>query len=168
MKNTCLEKYGVEWALESKDVIEKRRITCLEKYGVENIFQHSEIIEKIRQDMIQKGYSVIQEDYTKFQNYYKKCISITKINTRKHKFKETWDGFDYYDNEYIKDNYSLYKANNENYPNIDHKISIVYGFLNNISADEISSIDNLCFTKRKHNAAKNSKIEEVYKKSGNF
>jgi hypothetical protein len=112
--------------------------------------------------MIQKGFSVIEEDYSKFKNYYKKCISITRINIRKYKFKEKWNGIDYYDSEYIKDNYNLYDQNNENYPNIDHKTSIIYGFLNNITADEISSINNLCFTKRKHNASKKARTEEEY------
>ena len=40
------------------------------------------------------------------------------------------------------------------------------GFLNEISIEEICSIDNLCFTKRKHNASKHTRIENEYKKSG--
>jgi len=168
MKDSCLEKFGTEYALQNKDVIKKRRITNLEKYGVENIFQNTDIIKKIRQSMVDKGYCVDEKDYTKFENYYKKCQNLTHSNIRKSKFKENWNGYDYYDNEYIKDNYNLYKSNNENYPNIDHKISIIYGFLNNIEIAIICSIDNLCITKRSHNAAKNYKIESEYIKSGNF
>lgn len=89
---------------------------------------------------------------------------MTNINIRKYKFKENWNGLDYYDNEYIKDNYSLYDRNDENYPNIDHKISVIFGFKNNISAEEISQIDNLCFTKRKHNMAKLFRTESEYMK----
>jgi hypothetical protein len=168
MKDTCLIKYGTEYALQNEEVKEKRKKYNLEYYGVENMFQHPDIIKKIRQNMINKGYRVDEKDYTKFENYYKKCQSLTQINIRKYSFKESWDGFDYYDNEYIKDNYNLYKPNNENYPNIDHKNSIVYGFLNNINFEDICSIDNLCFTKRRHNASKQAKIEEEYinKKSG--
>ena len=163
MKNTCLEKYGTEYTLQNKKIREKIIQTNLKKYGVENVFQDSEIIEKIRNIMISRGYQVDEKDYEKFKNYYKRCVSLTQINMRKYKFKENWNGLDYYDNEYIKDNYNLYKSNNENYPNIDHKISIVYGFINNISMDDICSIDNLCITKRKHNASKRAKIEKEYK-----
>jgi hypothetical protein len=95
-------------------------------------------------------------------------ISLTQINIRKSTFKQDWNGNDYYDGEYIKENYKIYKSNNENYPNIDHKISIVYGFLNDISIEDISSINNLCFTKRKHNMSKRTLTEEQYKnKKGN-
>jgi hypothetical protein len=41
---------------------------------------------------------------------------------------ENWDGYDYYDGEYIKDNFCLY-SNDKNYPTMDHKISCYYGFL---------------------------------------
>jgi hypothetical protein len=162
MINTCLKKYGVKYALEDKDVIEKRKQTNIKLYGVENVFQNKEIINKIRKILIKKGYKVDQKDYTNFENFYKRCVSLTKINIRKSTFKQDWDGNDYYDNEYIKDNYDLYKPNNENYPNIDHKISIIYGFLNNMSVDDIASIDNLCFTKRKHNMNKFTRTEKDF------
>jgi hypothetical protein len=168
MKDSCLEKFGTEYALQNKDVIEKRKMTNLEKYGVENVFQIPDIIKKLRQNMIDKGYRVDENDYTKFENYYKKCQSLTKINIRATNFKENWNGYDYYDNEYIKDNYVLYEQNNENYPNIDHKISIIYGFLNDINYEDICAIENLCFTKRRHNASKHTKNEDDYKKSDNF
>jgi len=163
MKDTCLKNHGVEYSLNRKDVIEKRKQTNLKKYGTENVFQNPEIIKRIRKILSEKGYRLNTEDYTKFDDYYKKCVSLTKINIRKSTFKQDWNGYDYYDGEYIKDNYQIYKSNNENYPNIDHKISIIYGFLNNINIEDISSVDNLCFTKRKHNASKQSKTEEQYK-----
>ncbi len=54
----------------------------------------------------------------------------------KKKFIENWNGFDYYDFEYIKDNYYL-NYNDSNYPTIDHKISIFYGFKNKINPSVI-------------------------------
>lgn len=60
---------------------------------------------------------------------------------------ESWDGIDYYDGECIKDNFNL-PYYDINYPTVDHKISIFEGFKNNIVADEIADISNLCFTKR--------------------
>jgi len=68
---------------------------------------------------------------------------------------------DYYDNEYIKENFKL-NSNNKNYPTIDHKNSIFYGFINNVSSNEIGGLSNLCITKRFINGSKNKKTEEEF------
>lgn len=162
MKNTCMEKYGTEYSLQNKDVIKKRKETNMKRYEFENAAQHPKIIEKIRKTLFKNGYRINSNDYTIFEDYMKKCISETQKNMRKYKFKENWDGYDYYDGEYIKDNYNLYNSNEEQYPNIDHKTSIIYGFLHNINYEEISLIENLCFTKRKHNVSKNVLTEKEY------
>ena len=44
----------------------------------------------------------------------------------------------------------------KSYPTIDHKISVFNGFINNISPEEISQLENLCITKRTNNSKKNS------------
>lgn len=50
-----------------------------------------------------------------------------------------------------------------NYPTIDHKKSVHYGFINNISPEEISNISNLCITKRSINSTKRDMIESEFK-----
>jgi len=57
VKKTCLEKYGVDNILQSKDIRDKIKNTCLEKYGVENISQN-ESIKKIKKIQLQKNYGV--------------------------------------------------------------------------------------------------------------
>jgi len=69
---------------------------------------------------------------------------------------ENWDGYDYYDGEYIKNNFNLHGLDN-NYPTIDHKISVSYGFKNNIEPEKIADISNLCITKKINNSKKSSK-----------
>jgi uncharacterized C2H2 Zn-finger protein/protein-arginine kinase activator protein McsA len=91
---------------------------------------------------------------TKFIKYSRIINNYTKKN--KNKLLENWDGFDFYDKCYIKTNFNLH-PNNKNYPTIDHKISKLYGFLNNIDPLYISDISNLCFTKRSINSTKHSK-----------
>ena len=59
--------------------------------------------------------------------------------------------------QYIKNNFMLDK-NDPSYPTIDHKISIFFGFINKISVEEISRIENLCLTKRILNLKKNHKL----------
>ena len=36
IKNTFLNKYGVEYAGQIQEAIEKRKNTCIDKYGVSN------------------------------------------------------------------------------------------------------------------------------------
>jgi len=90
-----------------------------------------------------------------------------KVNNITRQYKKillsNWNGFDFYDNEYIKENYNL-NCNNKNYPTIDHKTSKSYGFLNDISPNIIGNINNLCITKRFINSNKNSKNCEEFQK----
>jgi len=83
-----------------------------------------------------------------------------KVRNETYKYKKelynNWNGYDYYDNEYIKDNFNL-KSFDDNYPSLDHKISIKYGFDNNISIEKIGNINNLCITKRLINIKKGKK-----------
>ena len=74
---------------------------------------------------------------------------------------KNWNGNDYYSGEDILENFNL-NSNDKNYPTIDHKNSVRYGFDNNISAEEISKIDNLCITTRSNNSSKGEKIESEF------
>ena len=57
VKETDLKKYGVEHHLQAKEVIEKRHETVLEEYGVDNVFQVDEVKEKSKQTSLEKyGY----------------------------------------------------------------------------------------------------------------
>ena len=53
-KQTCLEKYGVEYAFQSNIVKEKSKQTCLKKYGVEHVAQVEEIKEKTKQTNLER------------------------------------------------------------------------------------------------------------------
>ena len=53
-KKTCLEKYGVEYSTQSKDVQNKMKKTLLEKYGVEHISHSKEIKEKTKKTCLEK------------------------------------------------------------------------------------------------------------------
>ena len=74
---------------------------------------------------------------------------------------DIWDGYDYYDKEYIKNNLQL-SYMNCNYPTVDHKVSVFYGFNNKIPAEDIAKIDNLCITKRIINSLKRTKTETEF------
>lgn len=89
---------------------------------------------------------------TPFQEYK---LTVRRLTQRVKKLLlENWNGYDYYDNEYIRENYKL-KPNDNNYPTIDHKKSVFWGFMNGIPTEEIGDISNLCITKRYINSSKN-------------
>lgn len=54
LKETNLEKYGVENVSQLKEVRQKVEQTCLDKYGVGNISQNDEIKEKIKNTNLKK------------------------------------------------------------------------------------------------------------------
>jgi len=125
-------KYGYEYALQNDDVIRKR----IDTINKNRIYDLTDML--IYRTLVQK-----------LTKLYKKILF------------DSWNGYDYYDNEYIRDNFEL-NSNNILYPTIDHKISIFYGFMNDISIDDIAHIDNLCITKRTINSSKNRMCENEY------
>jgi len=152
-EETTFKNYGVKHTFQSNINIKKRKKTLLKKYNVE----HNSQIESVK-----KAKQLFSDDeLPKWKKYQRSVRQQTK--SKKKILLEFWDGTDYYDGEYIK-NYFYLNCYNKKYPNIDHKLSIFYGFKNNISIEEMISIENLCFTKRSHNMRKNTKTNIEYKK----
>ena len=179
VKKTCLEKFGVDNASKNLECKEKRRNTMLEKHGVEyyvlseDFKQKSEktsmlnygtphpmMSDKMKTHMesyyLKMGYNIENDEFELYKN---KIYRLTK-KVKKELIKN-WNGFDYYDNEYIRDNFNL-PYHDINYPTIDHKITIFEGFKNKTNAEEIADISNLCFTKRCINSKKHTTIENDF------
>jgi len=146
-------KYGVEYYFLSENFYDKSRKTSMINYGT----PHPMMSDKMKQIKInyylKMGFNVLTKD---FDIYKRKVYKLTR--NIKNKLIDIWNGNDYYDGEYIKDNFNL-PYHHKNYPTIDHKTSIFEGFKNNISAENISNISNLCFTKRYINSKKYIKTE---------
>jgi len=149
-------KYNV-YSCSNKCSMFKNRKSNMEKYGVEHQCQDKVIASQIISTKIEKG--LISTSSESFTDYRRIVNNLTNIN--KKELYKLWNGEDYYDGEYIKDNLNL-DFNDKKYPTIDHKISVFYGFKNNIDVIEISSITNLCITKRSNNSSKSFKTEEEY------
>ena len=146
IKETCLKIYGVEHNSQSEIIKNKKQETCLKNYGVKYPAQSNYLMIK---GLKTKGLHI--EDKTEYEKFRLIVYRLTKHN--KKELLENWNNLDYYDGEYIKDNFNL-EYHDINYPTIDHKISIFYGYENNMNPEEISHIDNLCFTKRCINSSK--------------
>ena len=176
MKISLMSKYGVENISFIPEVKEKIRIkntensderfikrtkTNLERYGVENTFQSNKLMEgsllKIKNTNIKNGkWFNYNSDWEK---YKAEILSLTRKN--KKALFESWNGYDYYDNQYIRDNFILIHSDS-GYPNVDHKISIRYGFDNSMTVEEISDVTNLCVTKKCINGNKYIKTENEF------
>ncbi len=179
VKKTSMWKFGSEHYSKTNEYIEKRNETNLKKYGVENPFQltdmikssmylkygvtHPSQIESLKKDknLNRRKTKEINGDWIKLVdtsdwNKYKNIVRTQTLKNKKF-LLEQWNGYDYYDNEYIKNNLNLHYFD-DSYPTIDHKIPIYYGFLNKMKSEEISDISNLVFTKRIINIKKGKNI----------
>lgn len=160
-KKVIIEKYGVDNYAKTTECKNKIKETCLNKYGHIAPAGNKEVMDKMIKTRIHRG---IQNNHIENDIYklYRKLVrKIT--DTNKKILLENWNGYDYYDNEYIKDNFNI-NSNSRLYPTVDHKISIYYGYNNGIPAEEIGKIDNLCITKRGINSSKNIKNDEIFRK----
>lgn len=92
---------------------------------------------------------------------YRKIVNRFTYKSKKMLFS-SWTGFDYYDNEYIKDNFKLLSKDRK-YPTVDHKISLYEGFNKNIPPYIIGGIENICITKRYINSIKNNSYYYIHK-----
>ena len=158
-KQTSFKNYGIEHPLKTFEVMEKLRSTNIDKLGVPYPTMSKNITDKILATNIKNGRWTKIEDREDFYKYYLLVCKYTLKN--KKELINNWNGNDYYTNEYILENFNL-NSNDKNYPTIDHKNSIKYGFDNDISADELSKIDNLCITTRSNNSSKGEKIETEF------
>jgi hypothetical protein len=169
IKNTILNNYGVEYFSSTTDwkekisnqreeINKKIKNTCLEKYGVDNVSKVEFIQKNMYNTKVRNNNIISNEDITEWKLYLREVRKLTK--RVKKTLYENWDGYDFYDKEYIKDYLSLNHID-KRYPTIDHKKSVYDGFKEKISVEEISSINNLCITKRSLNSSKsNSNFEE--------
>lgn len=170
IKNTFLEKYGVDWISKSDlwkesyrnkvdSTIEKIAKTCMLRYDVDNVSKVNLFKDKIYKTKLEKGLIISNELMNEWEIYKLNCRKIT--NKNKKILFEKWDGYDYYDNEFIKGNF-CYSPTHRFYPTIDHKISVYHGFINEMDPSEICSISNLCITKRFINSIKGKLIESNF------
>jgi len=151
-KKTNLEIRGVEYSSQDKFTRIKAKETCNLRYGVDNVSHRKETIEKRIETGVKNKTRTSKQDTSEFYQYRLKVDNIT--NSFKKQLFENWDGYDYYSKEYIKD---ITDYKDKNYRSIDHKTSILHGFQNNIPAEVIGHIDNLCITTRSNNSSKSSK-----------
>ncbi len=103
-------------------------------------------------------------DEEKFKNYCKEVERLTEFNRELVPF----DGKCYYTGIPIfrYDGNKKVNRNDYNMATLDHKISVLGGFMRGLSPEIISSIDNLCWCSKYFNSFKESKCEDEIRLSG--
>lgn len=156
-RKTSLKRYGAEHHNQTDEGKRIRKNTNLERYGVETYFLTEEFLssslirEKVFEAHVKSGRWISKEKKEEFRKFTRRCRSRTyRIKSIVY---ANWNGYDYYDGEYIKHHLDLHYMH-ENYPVVDHKISIFFGFKNGISIDILCDVKNLVITKRKNNLKK--------------
>lgn len=94
-----------------------------------------------------------------WKQYWKRCDYLTQ-KIRK-QMLESWDGFDYIDGKYIKENLNLHYSHGD-YPTLDHVIPRSICFKEGISPDEATSPTNLKWTTRSNNSKKHQTQNVVF------
>lgn len=153
------------------DINYKRLKTVQNKYGVNNVMQLDVMVKKIRDVNEKNNYWIPLHEKTEFEKYHMDVMKYTKRNgIRLLRLVEN-ELYDYYTGEKLVSNYnySLKYPNkrlstNPLQPTIDHKISIYYGFQNNIDPKEIGSFENLCICSRSTNSKKGCLTEKEFKR----
>ncbi len=160
LKDTYLSNWGVDNPNKLSITRDKIKNTCLEKYGVEHPSMLDDFQAINKETRIRNGNQISDDLLTDYQLYRREVDNLT--NRLKGRILEDWDGHDYYDGEYIKDNFKL-SPYDRDYPHFDHKNSVIYGLKHKIPASEIADINNICITKQWINCKKGYKSELEYK-----
>lgn len=100
----------------------------------------------------ENGNIITEHDW---KQYWKRCDYLTQ-KIRK-QMLQNWDGYDYIDGEYIKENLNLHYTH-KNYPTLDHIIPRSECFKQGLTPDEATQPSNLKFTKRYNNSKKSNKV----------
>lgn len=141
LKQTNINKYGVEFPLQNEDIQSKQKQTNIDKYGVEYPLQNEDIKQKKRHYMEKQGKWIPLELLSDAELYYKLVWKYTR--------KQPIDQLLNFQKRGL--------AGIEGAYHLDHKISIKYGFENNIPPYIVGSIHNLEMLPWKDNVYKSSK-----------
>lgn len=101
-----------------------------------------------------KNGNIIDWDVAEWKQYWRRCNDLTR-KIRK-QMLENWDGYDYIDGKYIKNNLSFPHYHAE-YPTLDHIKPRSQCFKEGLSPYEATKPKNLAWTTRKNNSKKSQK-----------
>lgn len=113
-------------------------------------------IQKMKETKLQNGTMIDWRD-AKWKQFWRKCNDLTR-KARSLKLID-WDGIDYIDGEYIKDNLIL-SHKDLNYPTLDHIKPKSLCYKEGLTPYEACDLNNLAWTKRTNNSKKGIKYKK--------
>ncbi len=130
--NTWIKKYGVDNPRKSMEIKEKIKDVLLSRYGVDNAchINTKKRIEKGIKTKIENGWIIPDEFLSDYQKYRKQVKKLTEQTYKK------------YRHIINPNNFKRVTNGNTGYQ-LDHKYSIIEGFLNDVDTHIISSLHNL-------------------------
>ena len=90
-----------------------------------------------------------------WKQYWKKCDYLTR-KLRKQMIQD-WDGYDYIDGEYIRENLDLHYSH-KRYPTLDHVVPRSECFKQGLTPEEATQPSNLKWTTRINNSKKHNRV----------
>lgn len=143
-RKTCKDKFGDEFPNRLPETFRKFQLTCLKRYGVDNPWKTKKFLDK----RSQKYHGMSHDEYTKtvpaFKKYRKEVNKITfRQDIKMLKNSEKQSIFCYH---------------------LDHKFSVLAGFLEDIEPEIIGNIVNLEFIPAKDNIKKQAKCSVTKEK----
>lgn len=145
VKATNISKYGVDNPFKSVQVRKKHRETCIKKYGVDNPSKSDRVISKIKQSRVASGDWISDEHRSDLELYR---IAVKNISAKSYRT--------YY-----------YKINPKNLPrsrykyHLDHIFSVEEGFKQGVPAEVIGHWTNLRMLWHLDNSIKNTKCHKT-------
>lgn len=127
------------------------------KFGLHERAEHmrketdkQEATKKMLETKLEKGLIVDWNNAT-WKQWYRRCNAI--LQKRRKEMVEEWDGYDYIDGKYIKDNLKL-PYYHRDYPTLDHVIPKQTLFKEGYTPEEACKKENLRWTTRSNNSKK--------------
>lgn len=119
IKNTMVEKYGVEYAAQSEEFLNKMKSTTMEKYGVEHANQSEVVKEKIKKTNLERygceyGLQNTEVKEKKKQTNLEKYGADNPLKCPEIKEKSRKTCLDKYGVEYVSQNQEIYEKQNKN------------------------------------------------------
>lgn len=141
VKATNMSKYGVDNPFKSKQIRDKHKAVCIEKYGVDNPSKSQQTINKIKQTRVASGDWISDERRSELELYRLAVKKITANSYHTH----------------------YYKINPDNLPrarykyHLDHIFSVEEGFKQGVPPEIIGHWINLRMLWHLDNSIKNTK-----------
>lgn len=154
-KQTSIDRYGVDNPAKSPTIRDKVKQTCHNKYGVDNGSNStiSRIKHYILGNDVEPGHAIAYAQYKQ----------IVEQLTKKNKKRLPFSGICYYSQVSI---HKTGPINDDLRASVDHKIPVIQGFVSNIPAEDIASINNLVWCAKILNTYKRSMCEDQFRSSG--